>query len=138
MNIVSLFLSGKLPQSIDDFTVLPLAIVNRLSGAHNSNISLTATVTDMIPVYEINVSKLTTVQDAILDGHGLAAAKEDGTQVAVGIHGGKVAALVNITAELSMDGTRMAIITLIHEIRNHFVPHIIWALPIQKSAPFYR
>ena len=73
----------------------------------------------MVPVDEIDVSELTEVQLAILDGQRLAAAEEYRAQMAVGIHGGEVAGLVNIAAELSMDRAGMTVVTFVHEVGDH-------------------
>lgn len=63
----------------------------------------------MVPVDEIDVSELTKVELAVLDGKGLAAAEKNRAQVTVGIHGGEVAGLVNVAAELSMNRAGMTV-----------------------------
>jgi len=78
----------------------------------------------MVPVDEIDVSKLTKVELAVLDGEGLAAAEENRAQVTVGVHGGEVAGLVNVAAELCVDRAGMTVVTLVSEIGNHLTHNV--------------
>ena len=119
MQIVSLLLGGKFTQGVDGLAALPLAVIHRLGSAHNGNIDLTMACADMIPVDEVDMGKLAAVQNTVLDGHGLAAAEENGAQVAVGVHGGVVAGLVNIAAELCVDGAGMAVVALVGVVGDH-------------------
>ena len=119
VQVVSLLLGSELTQGVDDFATLPLAVVNSLGSTHNSNVSLTAAVTDMVPVDEVDVSEFAAIQLAVLDGHGLAAAEEDRAQVAIGIHGGEVAGLVNVAAELCVDGAGMTVVALVGVVGDH-------------------
>ena len=59
------------------------------------------------------------IEDAVLDGHGLTAAEEDGAQVAVGVHAGVVARLIDIAAELRMDGAGVTVLMLLGEVGDH-------------------
>ena len=73
----------------------------------------------MVPVDEVDVGELAAIQNAVLDGHGLTAAEEHGTQVAVGVHAGVVARLIDVAAELRMDGAGMAVLMLLGEVGDH-------------------
>ena len=48
-----------------------------LSSTHDSNIELSVTGTNVIPIHKINMGKLTAIQLSVFDGHGLAAAEKD-------------------------------------------------------------
>ena len=110
---VSLLLSRELTQSVNDFAVVVLTAAHILGGTHDGDVGLTATGANMVPVDEVDVSEFATIQLAVLNGHGLAAAEEAGTQVAIGVHGGEVTGLVNIAAELSVNGAGVTVVALV-------------------------
>ena len=74
---------------------------------------------DVVPVDEVDVGELAAIQNAVLDGHGLAAAEEDRAQMTVGVHAGEVARLVHIAPELRVDRTGMAVLMLLGEVGDH-------------------
>ena len=74
---------------------------------------------DVVPVDEVDVCELAAVEDAVLDGHGLAAAEEDRAQMAVGVHAGVVARLIDVAAELRMDGAGVTVLMLLGEVGDH-------------------
>jgi hypothetical protein len=78
----------------------------------------------MVPVDEVNVSKLTAVKNAILNGHGLASAEEAGTKVTVGVHRGVVTGLVYVSAELRVDRTGMTVLMLLCEVGDHLSHYV--------------
>ena len=131
VQVVSLLLGSELTQGVDNSAVLPLAVIDFLGGTHNGNVSLTAAVTDMVPVDEVDVSEFAAIQLAVLNGHGLAAAEEDGAQVAIGIHGGVVAGLVNIAAELCVDGAGMTIVAFVDVVGDHLA-HDVQQVVLQE------
>ena len=73
---VSLLLSRELTQSVNHFTVVVLAITDVIVGAEQSNIDLTGTCADMIPVDEVDMCEFAQIQLAILNGQSLASAKK--------------------------------------------------------------
>ena len=73
---ISLFLSGELAQGVDYLAVVVLTVTHVFGGAEQSQVDLTGTGADMIPVNEVDVSELAQIQLAVLDGQGLTAAKE--------------------------------------------------------------
>lgn len=119
MRVVGLFLVGELVERVDRLAVMEFAVVHILGCAHDGDIQLTMTGADVIPVDEVDVGELAAVEDAVLDGHGLAAAKEDGAQVAVGVHAGVVARLIDIAAKLRMDGAGVTVLMLLGEVGDH-------------------
>ena len=119
MRVVGFFFFGELVEGIDGLAVVELAVTNVFGGAHDGNVQLAMAGADVIPVDEVDVCELAAIQNAVLDGHGLAAAEEDGAQVAVGVHAGVVARLIDIAAKLRMDGAGMAILMLLGEVRDH-------------------
>ena len=130
MQVVSLLLGSELTQGVDGLAVLPLAVVDILGSTHNGNIQLTMTCADMVPVDEVDVSEFAAIQLAVLDGHGLAAAEEDRAQVAIGIHGGVVAGLVNIAAELCVDGAGMTIVAFVDVVGDQ-ITHDVQQVMLQ-------
>ena len=132
MQVVCLFLIGELVQSVDHFPVVPLAILFQLSrSSHNGNVQLTVTRSDLIPVDEVDMREFAAVQNAVLDGHGLAAAEEDGAQVAVGVHAGVVARLIDVAAKLRMDGAGVTVLVLLGEVGDHLA-HDVEQIVLQK------
>ncbi len=119
VGIVCLFLVGVLAESVYNLAVVVLAVVNVIGGTHNSNVKLTVTCTYMVPVNEVDVREFAAVKNAVLDGHGFASAEEYGTEVTVGIHGGEVAGLVNVAAELWVGRTGMTVLMLLCEVGDH-------------------
>ena len=119
MRVVSLFFIGELVKRVDRLAVVEFAVVHVFGRAHDGDVQLTVTGADMIPVDEVNVRELAAVQNAVLDGHGLAAAEEHGAQMAVGVHAGVVARLIDVAAKLRMDGAGMAILMLLGEVGDH-------------------
>lgn len=119
MRVVGLFLVGELVERVDRLAVMEFAVVHILGCAHDGDIQLTMTGADVIPVDEVDVGELAAVEDAVLDGHGLAAAEEDGAQVAVGVHAGVVARLIDIAAKLRMDGAGVTVLMLLGEVGDH-------------------
>ena len=105
--IVFLFFLSELVQGVDDLAAVPLAVVDGFGSTHNGHVQLTGTGADLVPVDEVHVREFTAVQDAVLDGEGFASAEEHGAEVTVGVHGGEVTGLVNVSAELGMDGAGM-------------------------------
>ena len=128
---VSLLLSGELTQGVDDLATVVLAVTDAVVGAHDGDVDLTGTCADVIPVDEVDVCELAQVQLAVLDGQGLASAEEHGAQVSVGVHGGEVAGLVNIAAELCVDGTGMTVVSLVCEVGDQ-VTHDVQQVVLQE------
>ena len=124
MRVVGLFLVGELVQCIYGLAAVPLAVADVLGGAHDGDVQLTVTGADMVPVDEVDVREFAAVQNAVLDGHGLAAAEEDGAQMAVGVHAGVIARLVHIAAELCVDGAGMTVLMLLSEVGDHLAHDI--------------
>ena len=100
MDIVSLFLIRELVQGIYDLAVLPLTVADILGRTHYGHVELAAACADLVPVDKVNVRKFSAVKNAVLYGHGLAPAEEYGAEMPVCIHAGKVARLIDISAEL--------------------------------------
>ena len=73
---IGLFLSRELTQGVDHLAVIVLAVTHIFGGAEQSQVDLTGASTDMVPVNEVDMSKLAQIQLAVLDGQGLTAAKE--------------------------------------------------------------
>ena len=120
MDVVGLLFGRELVQRVDDLAVVPLAVFLQVfRRAHDGDVQLAAARADMVPVNEIDVGEFTAVEDAVFDGHRFAAAEEDGAEMAVRVHAGEVAGLVDIAAELEMDRAGMAVLMLFREIRNH-------------------
>ena len=119
MRVVGFFFFGELVEGIDGLAVVEFAVVHILGCAHDGDIQLAMTGADMIPVDEVDVGELAAIEDAVLDGHGLAAAEEDGAQVAVGVHAGVVARLIDVAAELRMDGAGVTVLMLLGEVGDH-------------------
>ncbi len=119
MRVVSFFFIGVLAEGVDGLAAVELAVVHVFGRAHDGDIQLTMTGADVVPVDEVDVCELAAVQDAVLDGHGLTAAEEDGAQVAVGVHAGVIARLIDVTAELRVDGAGMAVLMLLSEVGDH-------------------
>ena len=119
MEVVSLLLGKELAAGVDHFAVIVLSVLNVLSGTHNGNVHLTATSDNVVPVDEVDVCEQTKVKSAVLDGQGLATAEEYGTKVTVGVHGGVVAGLVDVSAVLSVDRTGMTVLMLLSEVGDH-------------------
>ena len=128
---VGLLLSGELTQSVDDFTIVVLTVTDVLGGTEQGQVDLTGTSADMIPVDEVDMSKLAQIQLAILDGQGLTAAEENGAQVAVGVHGGEVAGLINIAAELSMNGAGVTVVAFVDKVGDHLT-HDVQQVVLQE------
>ena len=116
MNVVSLLLGSILTLGINYLAVVILSVVNSLGSTHNGYVELSSASTNVVPVNEVNVSKLTAVKNAVLDGHGLASAEEAGTKVTVGVHRGEVAGLVNESTKLCVDRTGMTILMLLSKV----------------------
>ena len=129
--IVSLLIVAELTESVDGLAAVPLSVADILGGTHNGNVQLSVTCTNMVPVDEVDVSELTAVQNAILDGHGLAAAEEYGAEMTVGVHGGIVTGLVYVTAELSVDRTGMTVVAFIGVVGNQLA-HDVQQIVLQK------
>ena len=119
MRVVSLFFIGELVKRVDGLAVVEFAVIHVLGRAHDGDIQLTVTGADVIPVDEVDVCELAAVQNAVLDGHGLAAAEEDGAQVAVGVHAGVIARLIDVAAELRMDGAGVTVLMLLGKVGDH-------------------
>ena len=119
MRVVGFFFFGELVEGIDGLAVVELAVTNVFGGAHDGDVQLAVTGADVIPVDEVDVRELAAVEDAVLDGHGLAAAEEYGTKMSVGVHAGVIARLVYIAAELRMDRAGMTVLMLLSEVRDH-------------------
>ena len=124
MDVVGFFFVGVLAEGVDGLAAVELAVIHVFRRAHDGDVQLTMTGADMIPVDEVDVRELAAVENAVLDGHGLTAAEEDGAQVAVGVHAGVVARLIDVAAELRMDRTGMAVLVLLGEVGNHLAHDI--------------
>ena len=124
MRVVGLFLVGELVERVDRLAVMEFAVVHILGCAHDGDIQLAMTGADVVPVNEVDVCELAAVQNAVLDGHGLAAAEEDGAQMAVGVHAGVIARLVHIAAELCVDGAGMTVLMLLGKVGDHLAHDI--------------
>lgn len=124
MRVVDLFLVGELVERVDRLAVMEFAVVHILGCAHDGDIQLAMTGADVVPVDEVDVREFAAVQNAVLDGHGLAAAEEDGAQMAVGVHAGVIARLVHIAAELCVDGAGMTVLMLLSEVGDHLAHDI--------------
>ena len=119
MDIVSLFLFGELVTGVDNLTAVPLSIVNVLGSTHNSDVYLTATSDNVVPVDEVDVSKETEVELTVLDGESLASAEEYGAEVTVGVHAGVVTGLVYVSTVLSVNRSGMTVLVLLSKVRDH-------------------
>ena len=119
MRVVGLFLVGELVERVDRLAVMEFAVVHILGCAHDGDIQLAMTGADVVPVDEVDVREFAAVQNAVLDGHGLAAAEEDGAQMAVGVHAGVVARLIDVAAELRMDGAGVTVLMLLSKVGDH-------------------
>ena len=119
MDVVGFFFVGVLAEGVDGLTAVELAVIDILRRTHNGDVQLAVTGADVVPVDEVDVCELAAIEDAVLDGHGLTAAEEDGAQVAVGVHAGVVARLIDIAAKLRMDGAGMAVLMLLGEVGDH-------------------
>ena len=64
--------------------------------------------------------ELSAIQNAAHDGHCLTSSEEDRAQVSVGIHTGEVPRFVDVSAELRMNRSGMAVLMLLPKIRNQF------------------
>ncbi len=119
MRVVGLFLVGELVERVDRLAVVEFAVIHVFGRAHDGDIQLTVTGADMIPVDEIDVCELAAIQNAVLDSHGLAAAEEDRAQMAVGVHAGVIARLIDVAAELRVDGAGVAVLMLLGKVGDH-------------------
>ena len=119
MRVVGLFLVGELVERVDRLAVMEFAVVHILGCAHDGDIQLAMTGADVVPVDEVDVREFAAVQNAVLDGHGFAAAEEHRTQVAIGVHARVVARLIDVTAELRMDGAGVTVLMLLGEVGDH-------------------
>lgn len=119
MRVVGFFFFGELVEGIDGLAVVEFAVIHVLGRAHDGDVQLTVTVADMIPVDEIDVCELAAIQNAVLDSHGLAAAEEDRAQMAVGVHAGVIARLIDVAAELRVDGAGVAVLMLLGKVGDH-------------------
>lgn len=131
MRVVGLFLVGELVERVDRLAVMEFAVVHILGCAHDGDIQLTMTGADVIPVDEVDVGELAAVEDAVLDGHGLAAAEEHRTQVAIGVHARVVARLIDVAAELRVDGAGVAVLMLLGKVGDHLA-HDVEQVMLQK------
>ena len=114
MDVVGFFFVGVLAEGVDGLAAVEFAVIDILSRAHDGDVQLTMTGADVVPVDEVDVGELAAIEDAVLDGHGLTAAEEDGAQVAVGVHAGVVARLIDIAAELRVDRTGATAVSYTH------------------------
>ena len=119
MDVVGFFFVGVLAEGVDGLAAVELAVANVFRRAHDGDVQLTMTGADVVPVDEVDVGELAAIQNAVLDGHGLTAAEEDGAQVAVGVHAGVVARLIDVAAKLRMDGAGVTVLMLLGEVGDH-------------------
>ena len=131
MRVVGFFFFGELVEGIDGLAVVELAVTNVFGGAHDGDVQLAVTGADVVPVDEVDMRELAAIEDAVLDGHGLAAAEEHGAQVAVGVHAGVVARLIDVAAKLRMDGAGMAVLMLLGKVGDHLA-HDVEQVMLQK------
>ena len=131
MRVVGFFFFGELVEGIDGLAVVELAVTNVFGGAHDGDVQLAVTGADVIPVDEVDVCELAAVQNAVLDGHGFAAAEEHRTQVAIGVHARVVARLIDVAAKLRMDGAGMAVLMLLGKVGDHLA-HDVEQVMLQK------
>lgn len=131
MRVVGFFFFGELVEGIDGLAVVELAVVHILGCAHDGDIQLAMTGADVVPVNEVDVCELAAVQNAVLDGHGFAAAEEHRTQVAIGVHARVVARLIDVAAELRVDGAGVAVLMLLGKVGDHLA-HDVEQVMLQK------
>ena len=131
MRVVGFFFFGELVEGIDGLSVVELAVTNVFGGAHDGDVQLAVTGADVVPVDEVDVGELAAIEDAVLDGHGLTAAEEDGAQMAVGVHAGVVARLIDVAAELRMDGAGVTVLMLLGKVGDHLA-HDVEQIMLQK------
>lgn len=131
MRVVGFFFFGELVEGIDGLAVVELAVTNVFGGAHDGDVQLAVTGADVIPVDEVDVCELAAVQNAVLDGHGLAAAEEDRAQMAVCVHAGVIARLIDVAAELRVDGAGVAVLMLLGKVGDHLA-HDVEQVMLQK------
>ncbi len=131
MRVVGFFFFGELVEGIDGLAVVEFAVVHILGRAHDGDVQLAVTGADMIPVDEVDVGELAAIEDAVLDGHGLTAAEEDRAQMAVGVHAGVIARLIDVAAELRVDGAGVAVLMLLGKIGDHLA-HDVEQVMLQK------
>ncbi len=124
MDIVRFFFVGEFVESIDDFSVVPFSVSDVFGGPHYGYVELSAASAYVIPVYEIDMSEFSAVKNAVFDGHGLASAEEDGSEMAVGVHAGEIAGLVDESSEFSVDGSGMTVISFVCVIGYHLAHYV--------------
>ena len=61
MKVVSLFFVSVSSESVNNFTIVVFSVVDGIAGTHNGYVKLSVTSTNVVPVDEVNVSKLTFV-----------------------------------------------------------------------------
>ena len=113
------FFVGVFAEGVDGLAVVEFAVIHVLGRTHDGDVQLTVTGADVVPVNEVDVCELAAIQNAVLDGHGLTAAEEDGAQMAVGVHAGVVARLIDVAAELRMDRAGVTVLMLLGEVGDH-------------------
>ena len=131
MRVVGFFFFGELVEGIDGLAVVELAVTNVFGGAHDGDVQLAVTGADVIPVDEVDVRELAAVENAVLDGHRLAATEEHRTQVAIGVHARVVARLIDVAAELRVDGAGVAVLMLLGKVGDHLA-HDVEQVMLQK------
>lgn len=124
VNVVALLFFCEAVLRVDDLAVLPLAILNVLSCTHYGNVELSSSCANVIPVNEVNVSELTAIRNAVLDGHCFAAAEEYGTEVTVCVHRRVVAGLVNKTAVFCVNRAGVTILMLFSKVRSELAHNV--------------
>ena len=81
--VVCLLFSRELTTGVDDLTAVELTVLNVLGRTHNGYVNLSATSDNVVPVDEVDVSELTKVEVAVLDGERFASAEEYAAEVSV-------------------------------------------------------
>ena len=119
MNIVSLFFVGKSAAGVDDLSAVDLSVLNVLGSSHNGYVYLTTTGDNVIPVDEIDVSKQTEVELAVLDGERFASAEEYRTKMSIGIHTRIVTRLVYVSAVLRVYRSGVTVLMLLSKVGDH-------------------
>ena len=66
MRVVSFLLVSELVERVDRLAVVELAVIHIFGRAHDGDVELAMTGTDMIPVDEVDVRKLAAIEDAVL------------------------------------------------------------------------
>ena len=116
---------------IYNLAVIPLSVTYILGSTHNSNIYLSAAGKNMVPIYEINVCKLTAVKNTVRAQLGAKTESNDGEtagSVADTTAADTVVELVDPVQQAAEDGFTLTdefrFINDGNELCEHFITHL--------------